>query len=142
MWCWVSLAAGPRPPETLSRSRWRITCCSPLLTVVILLGIHSIVYTYFMATAKWAKEVVRVYQLPDGFVSQAIKNKRRAFRFVMGSMTTIAVATWLGGAADTRGSAYALWHLGAVALALAFNFGSFVVRVRRPSSATPALLSP
>jgi hypothetical protein len=42
-------------------------------------------------------------------------------------MTTIAVATWLGGAADTRGSAYALWHLGAVALALAFNLGSFVV---------------
>ena len=80
-----------------------------------------------MATAKWAKEVVRVYQLPDRLVAQAIKNKRRAFRFVMWSMTTIAIATWLGGAADTRGSAYALWHLGAVALALAFNLGSFVV---------------
>jgi predicted MFS family arabinose efflux permease len=98
-----------------------------LLTIIALLGIHSIVYTYFMATAKWAKEVVRVYQLPDWFIAQATKNKRRAFRFVMGSMTTIAIAAWLGGAADTRGSAYALWHLGAVALALAFNLGSFVV---------------
>ena len=38
-----------------------------LLTVVVLLGIHSIVYTYFMATGKWAKEVVRVYQLPDWY---------------------------------------------------------------------------
>ena len=55
------------------------------------------------------------------------RNKRRAFRFVMGSMTTIAVAAWLGGAADTLGSAYALWHLGAAALAVAFNLGSFVV---------------
>ena len=83
-----------------------------LLTVVVLLGIHSIVYTYFMATGKWAKEVVRVYQLPDWYVAQAKRNKRRAFRFVMGSMTAIAIAAWLGGAADTLGTGYATWHLG------------------------------
>ena len=29
-----------------------------LATVIVLLGIHSIVYTYFIATGKWAKEVV------------------------------------------------------------------------------------
>ena len=98
-----------------------------LLTVVVLLGIHSIVYTYFLATGKWAKEVVRVYQLPDWFLAQAKRNKRRAFRFVMGSMTAIAVAAWLGGAADTLGTAYATWHLAAAALAVAFNLGSFVV---------------
>ena len=34
-----------------------------LATVVALLGVHSIVYTYFVATGKWAKEVVTVYQL-------------------------------------------------------------------------------
>ncbi len=75
-----------------------------LLTVVVLLGIHSIVYTYFVATGKWAKEVVRVYQLPDWYLAQARRNKRRAFRFVMGSMTAIAIAAWLGGAADTLGT--------------------------------------
>ncbi len=58
---------------------------------------------------------------------QAKKNKRRAFRFIMWSMTTIAVAAWLGGAVDTRGSGYAVWHLCAAAFALAFNLGSFVV---------------
>jgi len=98
-----------------------------LATVVTLLGIHSIVYTYFVATGKWAKEVVQVYQLPDWISAQATKNKRRAFRFIMGSMTVIAVAAWLGAAADTRGSAYSIWHLGSAALALAFNLGSFVV---------------
>ena len=66
------------------------------MTVVVLLGIHSIVYTYFVATGKWAKEVVQVYQLPDWISTQATKNKRRAFRFIMGSMTAIAVAAWLG----------------------------------------------
>jgi hypothetical protein len=98
-----------------------------LATVVTLLGVHSIVYTYFVATGKWAKEVVSVYGLPDWFTTQATKNKRRAFRFVMWSMTAIAVAAWLGAAADTRGPAYSLWHLGFAALALAFNLGSFVV---------------
>ena len=98
-----------------------------LLTVVVLLGIHSIVYTYFMATGKWAKEVVRVYQLPDWFVTQALRNKRRAFRFIMGSMTAIAITAWLGAAADTRGTFYAPWHLAAAALTIAFNLGSFVV---------------
>jgi hypothetical protein len=98
-----------------------------LLTVVCLLGIHSIVYTYFMATAKWAKEVVRVYQLPEWFVAHATRNKRRAFRFIMGSMTTIAVTAWLGAAAHTRSLAYAPWHLWFAALTVAFNFGSFAL---------------
>ncbi|MFI5456721.1 MAG: hypothetical protein ACHRXM_14835 [Isosphaerales bacterium] len=98
-----------------------------LATVVALLGIHSIVYTYFVATGKWAKEVVQVYQLPDWISAQATRNKRRAFRFIMGSMTLIAVAAWLGAAADTRGSAYFVWHLGSAAVAMAFNLGSFVV---------------
>ena len=99
-----------------------------LLTVVMLLGIHSIVYTYFMATGKWAKEVVRVYQLPEWFVAQATRNKRRAFRFIMGSMSAIAITAWMGAAIDNpRGQAYAPWHLGAAALTIAFNLGSFVV---------------
>src|SRR5271169_1515791 len=98
-----------------------------LATVVVLLGIHSIVYTYFIATGKWAKEVVAAYQLPDWINAQAKKNKRRAFRFIMGSMTAIAVAAWLGAAADTRGSYYAIWHLGSAAFAVAYNIGSFVV---------------
>jgi hypothetical protein len=98
-----------------------------LVSVVILLGIHSIVYTYLVATTKWAKEVVSAYQLPDWVTAQATKNKRRGFRFIMGSMTALAVATWLGGAADTRGPAYTIWHLAFAAFALAFNLGSFVV---------------
>jgi hypothetical protein len=98
-----------------------------LVTVVTLLGIHSIVYTYFVATGKWAKEVVQAYQLPDWISTQATKNKRRAFRFIMGSMTAIAVAAWLGAAADTRGASYSIWHLIFAALAVAWNLVSFVV---------------
>jgi hypothetical protein len=98
-----------------------------LATVIVLLGIHSIVYTYFIATGKWAKEVVSAYQLPEWINEQAKKNKRRAFRFIMWSMTAIAVAAWLGAAADTQSASYVPWHLGFAALAVAFNIGSFIV---------------
>ncbi len=42
-------------------------------------------------------------------------------------MTAIAVAAWLGAAADTRSQSYAPWHLALAAAAVAFNLGSFVV---------------
>lgn len=119
------LAAGePRGPHAVWHA---IHLLFSLLTVISLLAVHSIVYTYFMATARWAKEVVHVYQLPEWFVAQAMRNKRRSFRFIFGSMTAVAIAAWLGAAADTRGPVYTPWHLGAVALMIAFNLGSFGV---------------
>jgi len=119
------LAAGePRGPGSV----WRgIHVLFSLLTVVALLGVHSIVYTYFIATVRWAKEVARAYQLPDWMVGQANRNKKRVFRFIMGSMTAVAVTAWLGAAADTQGGWYGAWHLGFAFFALGFNLVSFVV---------------
>ena len=74
------------------------------------LAVHSIAYTYFLATGKWAAEVVRVYGLPEWVNHQAKKNKRKAFRFEFWGMTAVAVAAWLGAAADTQG-VNPLWHL-------------------------------
>jgi len=98
-----------------------------LLTIVALLGVHSIVYTYFMATVKWAKEVAKVYQLPDWMVGQATRNKKRVFRFIMGSIAAVAATAWLGAAVDTRGGGYGVWHLGVAFATLGFNLVSFVV---------------
>lgn len=101
-----------------------------LITVLLTLLIHSIVFTYFLGTGKWVKEVVRVYQLPPWVWSQAVKNKRRVFPFEFGCMMLIGATAWLGGAADTRrlmNSTYAQWHLAFASTALAFNLGAFVV---------------
>jgi hypothetical protein len=101
-----------------------------LLTVLAILGIHSIVYTYFMATNKWGKEVVRVYRLPDWFNTHAKQNKKNAVRVVMGSITLIAVTAWLGAAADTRGGSYPAWHLALAAAALVYNLYTFAIEYR------------
>lgn len=117
-------AAEPRGPG----ATWRgIHLLFSLLTVVALLGVHSIVYTYFIATVKWAKEVARAYQLPDWMVGQANRNKKRVFRFIMGSMAAVAATAWLGAAADTRGGWHGAWHLGVAFFTLGFNLVSFAV---------------
>jgi hypothetical protein len=97
-----------------------------LLTVVVVLLAHSIVFTYFLGTGKWIQEVVRVYRMPAWVSAQALKNKRRAFPFELLGMALLGGATWLGAGTDTRGWP-SLWHLSLAAIALAFNLGAFVV---------------
>ena len=54
-------ASEPFDPHATGRT---IHLLFSLLTIIALLGVHSIVYTYFMATAKWAKEVVARLSAP------------------------------------------------------------------------------
>src|SRR6185437_6445661 len=76
--------------HNLPRSTWRdVHFLFALLTTITTLAVHSIVYTYFMATGKWAREVVHVYGLPEWINAQAKKNKRKAFRFVFWSITAV-----------------------------------------------------
>lgn len=101
-----------------------------LLTAMATLLVHSVVFTYFLGTGKWVGEVARVYQLPGWVWATAVKNKRRAFPFELGSMLLVGAAAWLGAAADTRrelNATWAAWHLGVSAVALGFNLGAFVV---------------
>jgi hypothetical protein len=118
------LASGePRGPGAI----WRgVHLLIALLATMFTLAVHSIVYTYFLATGKWAKEVVHVYGLPEWVNAQAKKNKRKAFRFEFWSMTLIAITAWLGAASDTQRLG-PLWHLGVSAATLAFNLGAFAV---------------
>jgi hypothetical protein len=125
----LGLLASTEPKPLAPGAIWHgVHILFALLTVLATLAVHSIAYTYFIATGKWAKEVVHVYGLPEWINEQAKKNKRKAFRFEFWSMTLIAVTAWLGAAADTRaGGHYSLWHLGLAAATIAFNLGAFVV---------------
>jgi len=97
-----------------------------LLTTLTTLLVHSIVYTYFLGTGKWVKEVVHVYKMPEWVDAQAKKNKKKAFRFEFYCMALIGVTAWFGAASDAR-AFDPTWHLFVASLTLAFNFGAFAV---------------
>jgi hypothetical protein len=112
--------------ETRPSHMWRdVHFLLGLLTTVATLMVHSVVFTYFLGTGKWVKEVARVYQLPDWVYAQAIRNKRRAFPFELICMVLIGVTAWLGAASDTR-EFDSTWHLGMAAFTFAFSLGAFV----------------
>ena len=113
----------PRGPHAILRG---VHLLIALLATMATLAVHSIAYTSFLATGKWAQEVVRVYQLPAWINDQAKKNKRKAFPFEFWGMVMVAVTAWLGAGADTLG-VNPLWHLGVAAVSLAFNLGAFAV---------------
>jgi hypothetical protein len=117
------LAVGEARPQ---EHAWRdVHFLLGLLTTMTTLLVHSIVFTYFLGTGRWVKEVAYVYRLPEWVHAQAVRNKRRAFPFELWGMVTIGVAAWLGAGSDARGWP-SWWHLTAASVALAFNLGAFV----------------
>jgi hypothetical protein len=123
----VGLIAMGEPRAKGVSDPWHLThFLLGLLTTLTTLLVHSIVYTYFLGTGKWVKEVVRVYKMPEWVEAQAKKNRKKAFRFEFWSMALIAVAAWFGAASDAQ-SFNPTWHLAAASVALAFNLGAFVV---------------
>jgi hypothetical protein len=98
-----------------------------LFTTLTTLLVQSIVYTYFLGTGKWVKEVVAAYKMPEWIEAQAKKNKKKAFRFEFYCMLLISIAAWLGAASDRSQTFNPIWHLFAASLTMAFNFGAFAV---------------
>lgn len=95
---------------------------SPLAGAAVA-GAHATVLAYFAATGRWAEATARAAGLPDWYVAQAIRNRRRVVPFVAGGTLVAAASAALGAA----GASYNAWHLGAAATALSFNLGSFAV---------------
>jgi hypothetical protein len=97
-----------------------------LLATMTTLLVHSIVFTYFLGTGKWVREVARVYRLPAWVDAQAVQNKRKAFPFELLGIALIGGTAWLGAGTDAK-QWPSDWHLGLASLALAYNGGAFAV---------------
>ncbi|MDX2038972.1 MAG: hypothetical protein SFX72_20165 [Isosphaeraceae bacterium] len=95
-----------------------------LVTTMFTLLVQSIVYTYFLGTNKWVKEVVHVYGMPEWVESESKRNKKKAFRFEFNCMALVGIAAWLGAGADAQGL-NPTWHLAAASITLAFNLAAY-----------------
>jgi hypothetical protein len=80
--------------------------CLGLFTAIGILLVHSIVFTYFLGTGRWVKEVGLAYELPDHVLPKLTRElKRSAFPPALYSML-IGIATAAAGA----GRQLEEWH--------------------------------
>src|SRR5205085_6973028 len=101
-----------------------------LTAVLLTLGVHCLVFIYFLGTGRWVKEVALAYGLPDEPLPKLTRDlKRRTYPWALFAML-LPIAAALAGAQSRGGE----WHWGIhLTLALAtllVNAWAFVVEYR------------
>jgi hypothetical protein len=100
-----------------------------LATALLTLLVHCLIFTYFLGTGRWVKEVKVAYGLPDEPLPKLTRDlKRRVFPPALFAMLT-AIATGAVGAASQVG--VLPWEVHAVlaTLTLLVNFWAFNVEM-------------
>jgi hypothetical protein len=105
-----------------------------LFTALGALLVHCIIFTYFLGTGRWVKEVGLAYSLPDAnYPKQTRELKRAAFPPALFAMLII-IATAATGAGRQTDPAGEFWHWGIhltlAILTLLINLWAFRVEYR------------
>src|SRR5688500_5964595 len=93
-----------------------ITCCA----------VHCVVFTYFIATAKWVQHAVTVKRLDPSLVAPTRSFKMQAFPAALLAMASVFIAAILG-AARVNYDISPAWHHVAAWVAIAINAGVALV---------------
>ena len=93
--------------------------CGVLATIVCV-GVHCVVFTYFIATAKWVQHAVSVKGLDPSLISPTRSFRAAAFPAALLAMAIVFVTAMLGAARDNGLIARGPHHVLAVA-AMATN---------------------
>jgi hypothetical protein len=104
--------------------------CLGLFTAIGILLVHSIIFTYFLGTGRWVKEVGIAYRLPDEPLPKLTRElKRQSFPPALFSML-IGIATSAAGAGRQLEEWHWAWHLTLALLTLLVNLWAFRVEYR------------
>jgi hypothetical protein len=98
-----------------------------LSTALLTLLVHCLIFTYFLGTGRWVKEVKLAYGLPDDPLPKLTRDlKRRVFPPALFAMLFVA-ATGAAGAAAHVGVSHWLVHGTLGTLTVLVNFWAFGV---------------
>lgn len=127
MGLWSMAVKGVHHPETPT---FLIHFNLGLFTAVGTLLAHCLIFTYFLGTGRWVKEVKIAYQLPDEPWPKLTRElKRRTFPPALTAMlVTIAVAA-TGAGVQLQGWPW-YSHAATAALALVVNLVAFWIEIR------------
>jgi hypothetical protein len=87
---------------------------------LVCVGVHCVVFTYFIATAKWIQHAVRVKKLDASLVRPTRSFKRQAFPAALAAMAIVFATAILGAARDNYGIPR-IWHHAFALAALLVN---------------------
>ncbi len=107
------------PWHTLTGVMATMTCCA----------VHCIVFTYFMATAKWVQHAISVKRLDPGLTHPTRSFRAQAFPAALLAIGVVFVAAVLGAAHES----YAIrrgWHELMSLIAIAVNAGVALIEYR------------
>jgi MFS family permease len=100
-----------------------------VLAALLCIGVHCVVFTYFIATAKWVRHAVEVKHLDESLIAPTRSFKVMAFPAALLAMLAVFAAACLGAAHDAYGLARAWHHLAALG-AVVVNVTAAAVELR------------
>jgi hypothetical protein len=105
---------------------------SAIVAALFTLLVHCLIFTYFLGTGRWVKEVGRAYALPDAELPKQTREfKRRVFPPALFAMLSVVAAVASGAGAQTSlDSFWSLSHPVLTVLALLVNGWAYVVEYR------------
>jgi amino acid transporter len=129
-------ALAPAPAQPLGWSWFTAHIVLALFTAVLTLLVHCLIFTYFLGTGRWVKEVARSYGLPDQHLPRQTREfKRRAFPPALFAMLVTIAAAASGAGAQAPGET--AWHWAHPILAvitLVINGWAYVVEYQTVSA--------
>jgi len=97
-----------------------------IAATLVCVAAHCIVFTYFIATAKWVQHAVTVKRLDPSLVAPTRSFKMQAFPAALLAMASVFIAAILG-AARVNYDISPAWHHVAAWVAIAINAGVALV---------------
>jgi hypothetical protein len=102
--------------------------CGALATLICC-AVHCVVFTYFIATAKWIQHAVTVKKLDDSLTTPTRSFKAQAFPAALLAMTVVFVTAVIGAATFSYGIRPIIHHALAIA-SLVVNIICAIVELR------------
>lgn len=98
-----------------------------LLAATTTLGVHCLVFIYFLGTGRWVKEVAQAYRLPDAPLPRQTRElKRRAFPPALAAMLVPIAASAAGAGVATLQWSW-IYHASLGLAAILVNGWAFLV---------------
>ena len=81
------------------------------MALLLCIAVHCVVFTYFIATAKWIQHAVKVKGLDADYAGPTRSFKAQAFPAALGAMLAVFIAAIFGAAVDNQMASTAWHHL-------------------------------